>query len=200
MPKKIQEIRTFSIKQFNRRDGTDDDDSHVVSGHASVFDSPTDIGNMFQEKIAPGAFSKTLAENDDIRCLFNHNWDNILGRTKAGTLSLNEDEQGLAFEVVLPGTSVGRDLAVSMSRGDVNQCSFGFIPTVEEWDYTDPDYPIRTINEVELYEVSIVTIPAYNDAEAQLSRSRSNDEQLLQLVEQRKAIIKQIKGELQNEN
>lgn len=132
MTVKAREIRTFSIKNFNKRDGTDGETTHTVSGHASVFDSPTDIANCFQEVIAPGAFSRTLAENDDIRCLFNHNWDHILGRTKSGTLQLKEDESGLYFEDSLPDTTVGRDLSESMSRGDVDKCSFGFVPVAEE--------------------------------------------------------------------
>ncbi len=199
MTAKVREIRTFNIKEFNKRDGTDEVSSPTVSGHASVFDSPTDIGGSFTEIIAPGAFSKTLAENDDIRCLFNHNWDNILGRTKSGTLQLREDEQGLYFECTLPDTSLGRDLAVSMARGDVDKCSFGFIPTAEEWDYTDSDHPTRTITEVELYEVSIVTIPAYEDTDVSLVRSKQKEDKLVKTVEMRKKIIKQIKGELHHE-
>ena len=192
----MQEIRTFN---FNRRDGTDDDHPLTVSGHASVFNSPTDIAGAFTEQIAPGAFSKTLSENGDIRCLFNHNWDSILGRTKSGTLTLEEDEQGLAFTVDLPDTTVGRDLVVSMERGDIDKCSFGFIPTVDEWDYSNADHPVRTIEEVELYEVSIVTIPAYDDTDAQLNRSKTSQDELVSLVERRKKIIKKIKGVLDNE-
>ncbi|KRN01451.1 prohead protease [Levilactobacillus senmaizukei DSM 21775 = NBRC 103853] len=193
---KTQEIRTFN---FNKRDGTDVDHPLTVSGHASVFNSPTDIAGAFTEQIAPGAFSKTLTENDDIRCLFNHNWDNILGRTKSGTLTLEEDEQGLAFTVDLPDTTAGRDLVVSMERGDIDKCSFGFIPTADKWDYSDPDHPVRTIEEVELFEVSIVTIPAYDDTDAQLNRSKDGQYKLIELVEQRKQIISKIKGELSHE-
>ncbi|MCW3778506.1 HK97 family phage prohead protease [Levilactobacillus namurensis] len=196
---KTQEIRTFDIRKFNKRDGTDDGQDLTVSGHASVFSSPTDIGGAFLEQIAPGAFSKTLAENSDIRCLYNHNWDNILGRTKSGTLELEEDEQGLAFTVTLPNTSVARDLAVSMTRGDVDKCSFGFVPTAEEWDFTNADYPTRTITAVDLYEVSIVTIPAYDDTDAQLNRSKLGQEKMISLVEKRKKMINQIKGALTNE-
>ncbi|PNK40031.1 HK97 family phage prohead protease, partial [Bacillus thuringiensis] len=139
------------------------------------------------EVIEPGAFARSLSENSDIRALFNHNWDNVLGRTKSGTLRLEEDEKGLKFEIELPNTSVGRDLAESMSRGDINQCSFGFWITEENWDYS-VEPALRTIKEVELYEISVVSIPAYDDTEVSLVRSKEIGKE----IEQRMKMIKQI--------
>lgn len=187
---KAQEIRTFQITQFNRRDATDEQPAQI-KGYASVFNSPTIIAGCWKEQIEPGAFSKTLSE-DDVRALFNHNWDHVLGRTKSGTLVLNEDDHGLAFDVNLPQTTTAKDLAVSMERGDINQCSFGFVPTVDEWDYTDPDMPMRTIKEVRLYEISIVPLPAYDDTEANLVRSGEVSNDLINTIELKKQIIKQI--------
>lgn len=184
MPKK--EMRTFDITNLTTREG-DEGNQNVISGYAAVFNSKTVIGDWFEEIINPGAFSKAIA-GGDVRALFNHDWGNVLGRTKSGTLKLEEDERGLKFEVELPNTTVARDLKESMQRGDINQCSFGFYPTEESWDYsTEP--ALRTINEVELFEVSVVSLPAYDETEVALVRSKELDKE----VEQRKAILKNIR-------
>lgn len=191
---KKKETRTFDITRLNTRDATEEQSS-LITGYAAVFNSKTSIGGWFDEIIEPGAFARSLSEKGDVRALFNHNWDNVLGRTKSGTLQLEEDNRGLKFEIELPNTSVGRDLAESMSRGDINQCSFGFWITEETWDYS-VDPALRTIHEVELYEISVVSIPAYDDTEASLVRSKEIGKE----VEQRMKILKQIKGVLGNEN
>ncbi|PFB12676.1 HK97 family phage prohead protease [Bacillus cereus] len=183
---KTKETRTFDITKLNTRDATEEQPS-LITGYAAVFNSKTSIGGWFDEIIAPGAFARALSENGDIRALFNHNWDNVLGRTKSGTLRLEEDGKGLKFEVELPNTSTGRDLAESMSRGDINQCSFGFWVTEEEWDY-NVEPALRTVKEVELYEISVVSIPAYDDTEASLVRGKEIGKE----VEQRMKMIKQI--------
>jgi uncharacterized protein len=192
MKVKTKEMRIIDITNFQTRDGTESSPV-VISGYAAVFNSKTMIGDWFEEVISPGAFARSISENGDVRALFNHNWDNVLGRTKNGTLRLEEDERGLKFEVELPNTSVARDLAESMRRGDINQCSFGFWATGETWDYSiEP--AVRTINEVELYEISVVSIPAYEDTEVSL-RSKELD----QSVEKRIKLINQIKGVLGND-
>lgn len=163
-----------------------DDEPVRISGYAAVFNSKTTISDWFTEEIEPGAFSRSIAEND-IRGLFNHNWDKVLGRTKSGTLKLSEDEHGLKFEIELPNTSTARDLAESMERGDIDQCSFGFYPSEETWNY-DVEPAHRVLNEVELFEISVVSIPAYDDTEASIIRSK----EISQNVEKRLKIIKQI--------
>jgi uncharacterized protein len=188
---KKKETRTFDITNLTTR-AASKGESNVISGYAAVFNSSTDIGGWFTEEIAPGAFSKAIAENGDIRALFNHDWNNVLGRTKAGTLRLSEDDRGLKFEVDLPNTSVARDLVESLKRGDINQCSFGFIPTVEEWDYSvEPAH--RIIKEVDLFEVSVVSIPAYEDTEVSLIRNKEIGKQ----VEKRMSMIKKINAILE---
>ncbi|TMU85494.1 HK97 family phage prohead protease [Bacillus sp. BHET2] len=189
---KKKETRIVDITNLQTRDGTGNEPV-VISGYAAVFNSKTSIGDFFEEVIAPGAFARTISENGDIRALFNHNWDHVLGRTKNGTLTVEEDTRGLKFEVELPNTSLARDLAESMRRGDINQCSFGFWATGEAWDYS-VEPAVRTLNEVELYEISVVSIPAYEDTEVSL-RSKEIDEQ----VEKRIKILNQIKGVLENE-
>lgn len=190
---KKRETRTVDITNLSKRDGGENEPLKM-SGYAAVFNSRTSIGDFFDEIIDPGAFSRTISENGDIRALYNHDWDNVLGRTKSGTLNLSEDNRGLKFELELPDTSVARDLAVSMDRGDINQCSFGFFINEETWDY-DAEPVLRTIHEVELFEVSIVSLPAYDDTEVELVRSKEVDE----TVEKRIKLLNKIKGVLDNE-
>nr|DAH97909.1 MAG TPA: prohead serine protease [Caudoviricetes sp.] len=188
---KKKETRAFNISKLNTRSENEEQNTSI-EGYAAVFNSKTRIGSCFDEVIEPGAFSRSLSENGDIRALFNHDWNNVLGRTKSGTLTLKEDEKGLNFNVELPNTSVARDLSESMARGDINQCSFGFFVTDEEWDYS-VEPALRTIKEVELFEISVVSIPAYEDTEASLVRNKDLGKE----VEARMALIKKINNLLE---
>lgn len=160
-----------------------DDAGQRIGGYGAVFNSETVIGGEFREKIAPGAFAKSIA--GDVRSFFNHNSALILGRTKSGTLRLKEDERGLSYEVDLPDTQAGRDLRVSMDRGDVDGSSFSFRVTRDTWEMGD-DLPLRTIQEVELYEVGPVTMPAYDDATVAL-RSLNDERGKKELAERNAA-------------
>lgn len=172
-----------------------EDGKNQVAGYAAVFNVETDIGGMFREKIAPGAFSKAL--KGDIRSLFDHNTALILGRTKSGTLRLSEDERGLKYEVDLPDTQAGRDLRVSMDRGDIDGSSFAFRVLKQSWDESR-EVPLRTIEEVELFEVGPVTFPQYPEAEVglrSLTADRSEREQKEHNAAQAKARIAARKAE-----
>lgn len=138
----------------------DESGTKTLTGYAAVFHSPADIGGYFTEQIAPGAFAETI--KGDVRCLFNHQSENVLGRTKSGTLRLWEDGKGLRFEVDLPDTVLGKDVGTLVKRGDVSGCSFNFRATKQSWDDT-VDPPLRTLERLEIDEVSIVTFPAYSD-------------------------------------
>lgn len=192
---KQKEIRTFNIHGLSTR-SHGDSESNVIEGYAAVFNSPTDIGGMFTEIIAPGAFADAIASNGDIRALFNHDWNNVLGRTKSGTLRLSEDARGLKFEVDLPNTTLARDLSESLKRGDISQCSFGFIPTGESWDW-EPEIPVRTLNTVELHEISVVSIPAYEDTEVSLRSKKANKsiELRLKLIQKINSVLEENKHE-----
>ncbi|MCE4070123.1 MULTISPECIES: HK97 family phage prohead protease [Pseudomonas] len=131
----------------------------LIVGHAAVFNQLSEDLGGFREKIAPGAFANSIASRD-VRALFNHNSDFVLGRRGAGTLRLGEDETGLGIEIDPPDTSFARDLLVSMDRGDINQMSFGFVAIKDQWVKLDGEW-IRTLLEIDLYEVSPVTFPAY---------------------------------------
>jgi uncharacterized protein len=142
----------------------DNNDSPKVVGYAARFNEWADIGGMFKESIAPGAFKKTLQEAD-VRALVEHDPMAVIGRNKAGTLRLNEDEQGLAVEIDIPDTSVGRDLLVSLRRGDKSQMSFGFTVNKADDDYEENT---RILRDVSLFDVSVVTYPAYPTTTAQV--------------------------------
>lgn len=139
-----------------------------IDGYAAVFDSwSVDLGG-FRERIANGAFTKTLQEAD-VRGLLNHDPNYVLGRKKAETLTLQEDNKGLHILATPPDTQWARDLLVSIGRGDINQMSFGFRTIKDAWyRVKGMDLWERTLLEVELLDVSVVTFPAYPATEAGL--------------------------------
>lgn len=134
----------------------------IIRGHAAVFNQLSEDLGGFREQIAPGAFTEAI-KTDDVRALWNHNPDYVLGRNMSGTLTLAEDARGLAIEVEPPDTQWARDLVVSMQRGDINQMSFGFSvrPNGQNWAKDDAGTVVRTLTKVRLYDVSPVTYPAY---------------------------------------
>lgn len=131
-----------------------------LQGYAAVFNQLSEDLGGFREQIAPGAFKNTLA-NDDIRALFNHDPNMVLGRNKAGTLRAREDQNGVAFEVDVPDTQCGRDLLVSVKRGDISQCSFAFTTNSDTWNNGADGTVTRTLNDVTCMDLSPVTYPAY---------------------------------------
>lgn len=139
----------------------------VLEGYASVFNTLSEDLGGFREQILPGAFTTSLANGADVRCLFNHEESLILGRTKAKTLELKEDATGLFFACSLPDTQVARDLAVSVERGDVDQCSFGFYCLDDDWAMME-NTPVRSVKVAEVFDVSAVTYPAYTAASCSL--------------------------------
>jgi HK97 family phage prohead protease len=138
-------------------------DGITVEGYAAVFNEIADIGGMFREVIAPGAFTEAIGR-DDVVFLINH--DGLpLARTRSGTLELSEDKRGLKMRTVLdPEDPDVKSIAGKMKRGDLDKMSFAFLPEVQEWDDSG-DVPLRTIKKAALYDVSIVTTPAYDGTE-----------------------------------
>lgn len=143
-----------------------DDGSIPVRWHPAVFHQRANIYGLFMERFAPGSFAKTIAEAD-VRALINHDPSLVLARTRSGTLRLSEDGKGLLAEADMAATSYAQDLAVSIERGDVSQGSIGFRAIKEEWDESG-DLPLRTVTEAQLFDVSIVTYPAYEGTDVGL--------------------------------
>jgi len=146
------------------------DNKRKLTGYAAVFDKESEDLGGFVETIAPGAFSSVLAKNPDVRALINHDPNLVLGRTLAGTLLLREDEKGLLVEITLPDTQVARDLAVSIERGDVSQMSFAFGDVDDEVQKINGRFHRRILSIGRLYDVSVVTYPAYPDTSVALRR------------------------------
>lgn len=155
------ERRCFVVDEL-RVEGRGDAKKPVIYGHAAVFNQLSEDLGGFREQIAPGAFASAVKE-DDVRALFNHDPNFVLGRSKSGTLRLSEDNTGLAIEIDTPDTQIARDLMVSMERGDITQMSFGFrvMPDGSNWGQSSDGSVIRTLTNVRLYDVSPVTYPAY---------------------------------------
>lgn len=135
----------------------------LIRGHAALFDTLSENLGGFREQVAKGAFAGVL--DDDVRALFNHDPNHILGRTNAGTLSIAVDDTGLRYEIQPPDTQTARDLVTSIDRGDIDQSSFAFTVAEDDWEENEDGVWIRTILKVRrLYDVSPVTYPAYPDA------------------------------------
>lgn len=144
----------------------EDGELPMIRGYASVFGKLSEpIMGMFREQVAPGAFAPLLARGPDTRALFNHDPNFVLGRTKAGTLRLREDDRGLQVEIDPPDTQVGRDVVTSIRRGDISGMSIGFTVQREEWSQPpegSSKLAVRTVLEFgELFDISPVTFPAF---------------------------------------
>jgi hypothetical protein len=137
----------------------EESDGMHFTGYAALFDSPSEP-LPFTERIAKGAFKRSLRSRNDIKFLWNHDSGEILGSTRARTMTLSEDDRGLKVEGMLPNTSRGRDVAELLRRGDVDAMSFGFsVP--QGGDTWSNDGSERTLRSVRLHEVSVVAWPAY---------------------------------------
>ena len=162
-PMPVREERSFSLREMRV---IGDDGQRKIVGYAAVFDQLSVELWGFYEKIQPGAFTKTIQEAD-VRGLWNHDSNYVLGRTKSGTLTLREDPIGLGIEILPPDTQWARDLMVTIDRGDVDQMSFAFQVMRDHWETVD-DKLVRTLEEVALYDVSPVTFPAYPQTTVQV--------------------------------
>lgn len=135
----------------------------TLTGYAAVFNSEAPLPG-FVEVIRRGAFAKSLATGSNIRALWHHQTDALLGTTRGGTLELREDAHGLAFTLALPDTTHGRDLAILVDRGDVAGCSFGFrvADGGDRWEQRGAQL-VRELLEVQLHEITLTHDPAYQD-------------------------------------
>jgi len=154
--------------EFEKRE---DGSLPTIKGHAAVFNVIED-GGWFREQVAPGAFSESL-KTDDIRALWNHNTEIVIGRNKNGTLRLKEDKKGLYIEIDPPNTSAAKDAVELIRRGDVSQMSFGFQVKKATWREEEDEKDLRTIEEVKLWEVSPVTFPFYDATDISIKSSHA---------------------------
>jgi uncharacterized protein len=161
----MQENQSREVRPTQKIEVRAEKDGGVrVTGYAAVFGEETNIGGMFTEVIERGAFASALERGDDVVFLINHA-GLPLARTRSGTLKLREDERGLFVDTYLdPNDPDVRAIIPKMKRGDLDKMSFAFIPTRQDWDDSG-DMPRRSIRDLQLYDVSIVTTPAYDGTE-----------------------------------
>lgn len=160
------EIRAFAIEGVRIEQRADDaGESLRLSGYAAVFNQVTNIGGWFNEVIRPGAFTRAIEEGQDVVLLFNHDPSTVMARTTSGTLRLREDDTGLWFEADLdPRDADAQRVVAKVERGDVHQGSFAFNVRKEAWDQSS-NPPLRELLDLDLFDVSPVTFPAYSETE-----------------------------------
>lgn len=193
------ERRVMSVDKFQTRE---EDGKRFLDGYFSVFNQPYEVWPGWIEEIAPGAFSRTIREGKDVKVLWNHNTDLVLGSTENRTAFLAEDDHGLHGPVEInEDDQDARNAFARVKRGDVRGCSFGFdIRAQEEWWDDDGTYHTR-LTDIDLYEVSPCTFPAYAQtsitARSQLENARARFEEARnkKIKEWRDAMLNRLKGE-----
>ena len=144
-----------------------DDGAKYITGHGAVFNQEAEIWDGIFEVVRAGAFLNTI-QNEDVRALKNHDPNYVLGRNRAGTLQLSEDEIGLAYRILLDqNVSYANDLYSSLQRGDITQSSYAFLPVSEKWTQREDGSELRELFAVQLFDVSPVTYPAFVGADSQ---------------------------------
>jgi len=188
-----REVRSVHTDFQTREDG---DGLHIV-GYFAVFNSIYEIAPGETESVAPGAFSRALKQND-IRALVNHDRTLVLGRNKANTLILREDDHGLFGDVLInPNDQDAMNLYARVKRGDVDQCSFGF-PWRADGESTDvrADGSIHwTLTDVDLQEVSACTFPAYRETNIQARGQQHAEIRARELAAWKERMNKKLRGE-----
>lgn len=185
--------------QFETRES---DGKKEIVGYFSVFDS---IYKMFEgctESVAKGAFRESL-ENNDIRALINHDTTLVLGRNKNNTLTLKEDDKGLWGSIKINEQDLdAMNLYHRVQRGDVDQCSIGFEILDEDREQREENEQFMvhfTLKRVNLFEVSVVTFPAYEETSVKARQSQMNalnEEREAEYIQQyRKEKLKELRGE-----
>lgn len=194
MDRKSRQMRTIESHFETRADGED----LLIEGYFAVFNSDYEIWTGMTESIAPGAFKNTLG--GDVRALINHDTTLVIGRTKAGTLELREDDHGLWGSIrINPKDQDALNIHARVERGDVDQCSFGFEIVDEEAVYRDDGTSHWTIREVNLFEVSCCTFPAYEETSIS-ARMKQVEEAAKRKHEVWKvSTLSRLKGEKKNE-
>lgn len=192
--KRVTRQLRSAATQFQTRD--DDGGDLYISGYFSVFDSDYEIFPGATESVAPEAFDGALS--DDIRCLIDHETRLVLGRNKAGTLTLKTDSRGLWGEVKINRNDQdAMNLYERVKRGDVDQCSFGFDILDEEFEDRG-DHVHWTIRKVKLYEVSVVTFPAYTETSVSARKAQLDEIKKRSFDAWRQKMTKKLRGEKEN--
>ena len=170
-----------------------DDGNLYIEGYFAVYGSRYYMWDKSYETIEPGAFDGELER--DVRALADHDTRLVLGRNTAGTLNLKLDKKGLWGSILInPKDQDAVNLYERVKRGDVNQCSFGFDITEQTTDYNDDGSTIWHLTKVRLYEVSVVTFPAYEDTGVEARKAEIDDIKRRKTEKWRNEMNRKIKG------
>lgn len=190
MDRETRQMRSIASK-FETRES---EDGLYIEGYFSVFNSIYELWPGATESVAPGAFANTLGV--DIRALIDHETRLVLGRNKSGTLELREDSHGLWGRIKInPNDQDAVNLYERVKRGDVDQCSFGFDIINEDTEVRDDGSVHWTIREVKLYEVSVVTFPAYTETSVSARKKDFEEIQKRKTEKWREDMARRLKGE-----
>ena len=190
MDRETRQMRSIASK-FETRES---EDGLFIEGYFSVFNSTYELWPGATESVAPGAFENTLG--GDIRALIDHETRLVLGRNKSGTLELREDSHGLWGRIKInPNDQDAVNMYERVKRGDVDQCSFGFDIVKEDTEVRDDGSVHWTIREVKLYEVSVVTFPAYTETSVSARKRDFEEIQKRETEKWRDDMKRRLKGE-----
>lgn len=165
MPK--LQLRIIPAEELEIRSEQEGKDKKV-SGYGIVYNRETQLWDNLYEVIRPGAASKILAKNPDIRCAFNHDEMHLFGRTKSGTLELEEDKKGVKYTATPPDAQWARDAIASIERGDIDGSSFTFCVEKEKLIKRKDGTVLREVLEISrIGEMGPVVNPAYVDTTAE---------------------------------
>lgn len=169
MPTPLIEYRSF--RKLELREAKKEGVIGVLVGYAAVFNSESADFGGWKEVLRPGCFKRSLVEMPDVRALYQHNPAQVLGRRGANTLTVREDDHGLYVEIELIDTQFNKDVLANVRSGNIDAMSFGMVAKKYEWHMEDDDegeergYDLRVLTDVDLFEVSVVTWPAYEETE-----------------------------------
>lgn len=169
----------------------EENEQRILTGYVNKFNTLSEDMGFF-EKVQKGAFSRSLNEKRNILALFNHDTSKVLGSTDTETLILSEDDVGLFFELRMnENLSYTKDIIELSKTGLLKNCSFGFEITDEEWKEESEDVYVRTIKDVNLYEITLTSIPAYTDSEFSLRSFENFKNEKGLIVKRQKEIQKE---------
>ncbi len=189
--KREKAIRDFKTK-FTITRAAQDDTENVIEGYFALYEQETELFKNTYEIISRGAFDNTI--KNDVRALWNHNTQFVLGRSKNGSLQLRADEKGLFGTIKLPKTQYAEDLYELVKRGDIDQASFGFNILDEDLEeLSNGGYRWR-MKDIDLHEISVVTFPAYENTTVHARSKQIEQIETRKLQEKKDALSKRLKG------